>query len=122
VASSIELAAQRKQTQALLDRGNAIRVVLNHATVINDSSGGTKPGAPVSRVQQTFHWSQPSTQLPERVTPDGSLAVPEYILIGRYDAAIERGDWFYHEGVKYQVVFIHPDKSYEIRAEVVYRG
>lgn len=122
MASSIELAAQRKQTQALLARGNGIRVVLNHATIVNDASGGQTPGAPVSRTEQTFHWSQPSTQLPERVTPDGSLAVPEYVLVGRHDAVIERGDWFYMDGIKYQVVFIHPDRSYETRAEVVYRG
>lgn len=61
-------------------------------------------------------------QLPERRTVEGQSLTPEFILLGNYGADIENGDWFYLDGVKYEVVFVHPDRSYEVVAEVVYRG
>jgi hypothetical protein len=61
-------------------------------------------------------------QLPERRTIEGQSLTPEFILLGEYGADIENGDWFYIDGVKYEVVFVHPDRSYQTKAEVVYRG
>jgi hypothetical protein len=117
-----ELKAQRKLTAEFIRRGNRQRLTLSYADKVADASGGHTRGPATVRDTQEFHWSIPTTQLPERVTLDGTVVVPEYILVGHHDAVVERGDWFYLGGVKYEVVFIHPDRSYETRAEVVYRG
>lgn len=117
-----EVAVQRKLTREFIRRGNRKELVLNFEQKVADLSGGMKRGVPDTRSKQVFHLAVPTTQLPERVTAAGITAVPEYILVGYHDAVVQRGDWFYMDGIKYEVVFVHPDRSYETRAEVVYLG
>lgn len=117
-----ELATQRRLTAEFIRRGNRKRLLLNRETLVQDLSGGWRQGTPTALAGQEFHLGLPTTQLPERNTAAGQTVQPEYVLVGYHNADIHRGDWFFLDGIKYEIVFIHPDRSYETRAEVVYLG
>jgi hypothetical protein len=95
---------------------------LNRVTWISDSSGGSKPGPPSTLTSQRVTLIAPTQQLPERRTIAGITVVPEYLLKGKHDADIQRGDWYFVDGVKYEIVFVYPDRRYQTKAEVVYLG
>jgi hypothetical protein len=122
VTTSVELQAQRRQTMA--EVGATGRwMTLNRQEWVENISGGNRPsGPPASLVRQRLLLVAPTTQLPERQTIGGITMVPEYILKGDYQADVQRGDWFYIDGVKYEVVFVHPNREYQVKAEVVYLG
>jgi len=122
--TALELDRNRKMTDFFIKtHPRKTAIVLSRETFVNDGAGGWKrSGVPQTRSSQDMAFLPVTTQLPVRRTQDGQEVNPEYTLIARYDAVIEPGDWFWVNGVKYEVVFIHPDKSYEIKAEVTYRG
>lgn len=118
-----ELAANKRQTDAFIrTHPNRVAITLSRQTMVNDEEGGWVSDTTVVGGQQYVALIATNLQLPIRRSVDGQEIQPEYILIGYPDADITRGDWFWLDGVKYEVVFVNPNRSYEVRAEVAYRG
>lgn len=119
---AVELNVMRRQTKAYIER-EPVKMILNREEATGDGQGGviiTSGPIPV----QTFAFDAMS--LPQqgqiRRTVDAQEVQPEYALMGEYNADVKRGDWFFLEGIKYEVVFVHPDRTYQVFAEVAYRG
>lgn len=121
-ATASELAAKRRGTKAFIDRDpNKYAIVLSREDL--EWSGGSFNRTNLrSLKQQPMVLVATNQQLPERRTLEGQSLTPEFVLIGEYGTDIRNGDWFYLDGVKYEVVFVREDRSYEVVAEVVYRG
>lgn len=122
IAVNVELQQQRRMTLAEINAAPTM-VAFQRQDYIDDLSGGQKPsGTPQTLTAQRITLMSPTTQLPERRTSVGITVQPSYLLKAKWDADVERFDWFYIDGVKYEVVFIHPDRRYQTKAEVVYLG
>jgi hypothetical protein len=122
VAISVETQQQRRMTLAEIGAAPTV-MTLQRQEYIDDLSGGRKPdGAPISLRSQRVTIISPTQQLPERRTLAGITVQPEFLIKGRWDADIERGDWYFVNGVKYEVVYVDPDRRYQTKAEVVYLG
>jgi hypothetical protein len=126
VVSTVELLAQRRQTVAAI-KLDPTTAAFKRRTTVPDNSGGTRPGPVTTLMEQTFTIVEPTTQLPERRTADGVAITPEYVLVGRWDADVLRGDWWFVNGVKYEIVFVHDNhlpenQRYQVKAEVAQRG
>jgi hypothetical protein len=121
-SSAVELVVQRRNTLEMLSRDSSL-IILNREEKISDGGAGYVFGHPVSLPVARFKMVTPTTQLPERRSLDGQAVVPEFELIGHWNADVRRGDWYFLDGVKYEVIFIHePRNGYEVTAEVAYRG
>jgi hypothetical protein len=117
-----ELEANRRNTAEFIRRDPARVVpVLSREDLVWDGGSFTRQNQRQVR-GHAMALIASVQQLPERRTVEGQSLTPEFILLGEYGADILNGDWFYIEGVKYEVVFVHPDRSYQTKAEVVYRG
>ena len=119
--AGVELAQQRRMTLAEIAAA-PMTIAFQRQTWVPDDSGGQKQGAVLSLVVQRLTAIQPTQQLPERRTLAGITVQPEFMIKGRHDADIQRGDWYHLEGVRYEVVYIHPDRRYQTKAEVVHLG
>lgn len=118
-----ELVVQRKNTDAYLDADGESVTLSRSGVMVSDGAGGFKPGSAAGPVPpQTFVLATTDRQLPVRRTVDGLEISPEYIMTGAYDADVQPGDWFYRNGLKYEVVFVHLDRNFQTTAEVIYRG
>jgi hypothetical protein len=119
--SNVEVEVLRVNTKAYIDAAPT-SIIISRAMWVSDGSGGRIPGTPTELEPQRVAFHAAALALPVRRTLDGIEITPEYLLLGTWDADIERGDTFFVDGVKYEVAFVQPDRSYEVRAEVVYRG
>jgi hypothetical protein len=118
-----ELRANIKQTDAFIKSHPYKRnIVLSRQDKVDDGAGGWTSAPAVIGSPSEMALVPSATQLPVRRTLDGQEVTPEYTLIARHTADIRNGDWFWVDGIKYEVVFVFPNKSYEIKAEVIYRG
>ncbi len=63
-------------------------------------------------------------QEPERfiITEPGERVRVVYVLIGTYDDDIQKGDYWMDGDDKLEVVFVHPDKSFQTKAEIIRIG
>jgi hypothetical protein len=113
---------QKRNTLAYLDADAEWVTLSRNAMPAADGSGGYTAGGTTPLDPQEFVLTTTNRQLPIRRTVDGLEVSPEYIMTGRWDADIQAGDWFFRNGVKFEVVFVHLDRSYETTAEVMYRG
>lgn len=116
-----ELRMQRRLTAAFVHQSRQM-VVLRRAERTPDGAGGFTEGTPVSLRPQRFALV---IQVLEGTTANEHATTPEadaYALVGRHDADIRVGDRLTFDGREYWVTFIHPDRSYETRAEVGYLG
>lgn len=59
---------------------------------------------------------------PLRETLDGEAVQPDYVLLGEFDSNMARWDKFEDNGRRYQVLFVHEKKAYEVKGEVKYLG
>ena len=124
MAQRVELLVMRRQTAEYIKREPVV-LTLQRNQLVSDGQGGWTPTAgPIPAGKQTFAFDAMGRVQAGHVrrTVDGQEVEPEYALMGKYDADVQRGDWFFIEGIKYEVVFVHPDRSYEVSAEVAYRG
>ncbi len=119
---SFELHIQQRNTVAHLEADGEMVTLSRNSTPTPDEAGGFTPGGPGSLAPQVFVMETSTRQLPVRRTVDGLEVNPEYVLTGLWDADIQPGDWFFKDGAKYEVVFVHLDRSYMTTAEVIYRG
>jgi hypothetical protein len=118
-----ELEAQKRQTQAFID-ALPMDVIFSRATTVPNGAGGFRKEAPSPIPPQRVRFLIPgaSGQQGERELLDGQVVQVDYILLSPVDADIQRGDWFYLDGMKYEVVTVRTVGGYEKKAEVTNRG
>lgn len=123
--SEVELKYNRRQTAAFIAY-DAITVVLQHASVVPTAAGGMTRTSTSSRDPQTARMLPMGSgaTAPVRRQVDGEEVAAQFLLVLPWDAEVERGDWYYHDGLKYEVVWVpeHPQRFYETKVEVTLRG
>lgn len=117
---STETDMQRVQTKAFIDADPA-DIILSRAELVSNGAGGTRLGAPSSIPSQTVRII-PTGPGTERELVDGQTVQVDYVVMGEYDFDVLRGDWFYKDGIKYEVVSFANTGHYEVKAEVTNRG
>jgi hypothetical protein len=123
MASAVEIAVQRKNTQVFID-ADPVDVILNRAERIENGSGGFIKQAPSSLTAQRVRLTPQATQgrLEEKQLLDGQMVEVDYHMVGDVDLDVERGDWFFLGGLKHEVVWVISVGSYETKAGVTNRG
>jgi hypothetical protein len=116
-----ELRVQRNLTLWFL-KADGRNIVLQRRTRTPDGAGGTLVGEPVSLVPQCFRLLPQEDGATARTTAEGEIATPEYMLMGRWDANMQRFDEFVADGRRYQIVFITENRQYETKGEAIFLG
>jgi hypothetical protein len=125
LVSAQELAFNRRLTDKFIAY-DPIDLSLTRYTKTPQADGGFKYTSPVSIAAQTFRLIPASDRAPEAATSSGRMVTPEYVLLGLWDANMERFDSFLFAGVEYEIAFIRPahtsENRYETKGDVVRRG
>lgn len=116
-----ELAIQRKLTASFI-AADTMSVVLMRSVPGPDGEGGTVLGAPSPLPAQVMRLIPLQDGAPELMTSDGVQISPTYILMGAWDADMQRGDRFTVGTGHYEVVSINQNRQYETKGEVAYLG
>lgn len=116
-----ELELQRRLTLGFL-LADAQQIILQRPVRTSDGAGGTVVSSTISLPPQTFRLLPSEDGATARTTAEGETATPEYMLLGRWDADLERFDEFQIGGRRFQVVFITENRQYESKGEVTYLG
>jgi hypothetical protein len=119
--SQAELRAQRTITEEFI-RADSLEVTLLRSTFTPDGAGGEVKGDPAPLPVQTMRLIPASDGAQERFTADGEAVRPSYMLMGKFDADMERWDELIVDGIRYQIVFVNQNRQYQTKGEVVYRG
>lgn len=121
--NSTELAVQQANTRMYIE-ADPITITLNYAALLDTGSGGRRRGPTSTRPPQTVRLvpQGASGNLAERQMLDGQMVQVHYHLVGESDIEIERGDWFFLNGHKHEVVWVTHPGGYETKAEVTDRG
>lgn len=112
--SNIELSIHRKGTERFIN-GDPTEIVLTPSSEV--WSGGTKTyGTDTERQPQTFKiiWSGSETGLV--VKSQGTTRRFDFILVGKYDAQVEIGDFWTLNDQHFQVEWVAPANGYEVKA------
>jgi hypothetical protein len=120
--SGAELNMQRKLTAQFIE-ADALEIQLLRADQVSNGSGGFTTGdpEPVGGLQRMrLIPLQDGSQ--ERLDANGKLVTPAYMLMGAYNADMERWDTFELGEKRYQIVFINQNTQYETKGEVAYLG
>jgi hypothetical protein len=115
-----ELKAQRRNSIAFIE-ADAVWVDLLRAERTDDGAGGFVTGDPVPVGAQRLRLLPQEDGATARTTAEGETATPEYMLMGPWNANMQRYDEFELNGVRYQIVYID-DRQYELKGEVVRLG
>jgi hypothetical protein len=115
-----ELKAQQRLSLAFIE-ADARDVILQRSPRTDDGAGGVVVGAPVPVGPQRLRLLPQEDGATERTTAEGESATPQYMLMGPWNANMQRFDEFTLDGVRYQVVYID-DRKYELKGEVIRLG
>lgn len=115
-----ELKVQRRNSIAFIQADGRM-VDLLRSSRTSDGAGGTVVGDPVSVGAQLLRLLPQEDGATARTTSEGETATPQFILMGPWDANMQRFDEFVLDGVRYQVVYID-DRKYELKGEVIRLG
>lgn len=115
-----ELRAQQRISQAFID-ADAQDVILMRSPRLDDGAGGFTLGEAVPQGAQRLRLLPQEDGATARTTAEGETATPEYMLMGPWDANMERFDEFQIGTTRYQIVYID-DRKYELKGEVVRLG
>jgi hypothetical protein len=118
--AAVELAAQRKATEWYIKADAFPCVLTRNVRVPNGAGGYVMASLPLPSQNLRMNPLQDIGR--ERQTADGRVATPQYVLIGTYDADIQRFDTFTKDGRDYQVVFMVENQQYQVKGEVIYLG
>ena len=119
--ASGELSIQRRLTAEFI-KSDSVDVVLYRSAPVADGKGGTVKGSPAPLPEQCMRLIPLGDGATERFTANGQAVQPQYMLMGSYDADMQRFDSFTLDGVRYEVVFVNQNRQYETKGEVYYRG
>lgn len=121
--SDAEVQLNRLQTTAWIDY-DPRTIVLQTVDAVPTSSGGFTRDTS-SRVPQIGRLiSRGDVEARPRPMVDGEIVEDDFVLVFPWDALVERGDWFYLDGLKYEVVWVNdgPTRFYERKCGVTLRG
>lgn len=121
MTSTRQLQALRRDTAAMIKAEPTILVLHRYGEPQPDSAGGTLPGAPLDVAQHDYYFGGLAagagyTKL--LASEQGEEVLQRYVLIGTHDADIREGDWFFINGLRYEVADIDPDRSFQVKANV----
>lgn len=119
--SWVELSALRKGTVAFI-KADANTFVLARSMFVDDGAGGHSRGAPSQLPPQLMRLIPLQDGSTLQLTADGEQIEPSYMLMGTWDADMERWDTFELGGRRYEIVSVNQNRQYETKGEVVYRG
>ena len=120
--NATEARIQRKLTLAFIASDSA-SFTLVPTTYASNGSGGRKRVDSPARLPQSMRLiPQSGTVGTERETLDGMVVQPTYVLLGEWNAGMARGDRFTYGGTRYEVVWVHENRNYETKGEVITRG
>lgn len=111
--STIELSIHRK--------GQNVSSLLIHVDCSHPSaevwSGGTKTyGSGTPRQSQDFKVIWSGSQDGIVVASEGTTRRFDFVLVGRYDAEVEIGDFWKVDNQHFQIEWVAPDNGYEVKA------
>jgi hypothetical protein len=117
-----EVRIQRKLTTDFIE-ADALEIQLLRAAKTDNGSGGYEfsDPAPVGGLQR-FRLIPLQDGTTERYDANGKQVFPQYMLMGQFDADMERWDVFELNGDRYQIVHINQNRQYETKGEVAYLG
>lgn len=120
--SAAELRILKLNTVAFIE-ADPREIVLTRYPRVPNGTGGTRPGTPVPQPVQTLRVIPvESSRAVERVSVDGATVMPSWVLLGRWDANMARGDRFpLQGGLTGEIVYVHETRLYEAKGEVVVR-
>jgi hypothetical protein len=115
-------------TQKLLEYEGEDLVLNRPPGLVDDGAGGKKrvDGSDISLASQRFFVGGLVTMgrgvatQPERwiITSLGERYREFAVLIGLPDADVEEGDWFARQNDRWEVLFIHDDRTFQTKVEV----
>lgn len=116
------LDAQKRLTEAFIAVDPRVVTLIPQVKTSNGSGGFTlAPGIP--RAPQTFTLlAQAKGQEEPTKTEDGQVMRTDYVLVGKYNAAIAPLDYWIDGDSRYTVEYILPYNGYEVRAGVTRYG
>lgn len=94
-------------------KADPIEVTLSRPTKVDAGNGGWKPGIPVTLNPQQMRLVPFKRRVSDDVqnTQDGQLMLAPYILVGRYNIDVQKGDEFTHNDLSYRVHSIEPKSN-----------
>lgn len=115
--ASSYLRVQRKNTEAFIN-ADPIVVSLVPRVKTKTAGGGKKMEKGTPKSAQKFRLIPQGDVQPSVQTPDGIQLTPTFVLLGKFDADIDRWDTFQLNGHDYQVVStVRPEHTIENRYE-----
>ena len=115
----LELDAQRIVTASMIMAFPSM-INLRRTTMVDDGAGGVVASGSPASLGAVARWFQrvPTDDF-ERVVEKGDEVVSAAILVGLYTDDIKNNDEFDKDGHTWQVVFVHENTTYEVRAGCV---
>lgn len=99
-----------RKNMVVFINADPINIVLSRATKVSTPAGGYVEGTPVLLAPQTFRMTPFKRRLSDftKDTQDGKIPQADYILTGRWDCDILRGDTFTFNGDDLEVISVEP--------------
>lgn len=114
-----ELRMQRRQIVQFI-KAQKTTISLKRPQLAQTAAGGQTPGPPVDIDPQDFRLVPFKRRLVVGTvdTQEGEVPFLKYVLIGRYDADVEIGDWFTLDDVTYTVKSLERNRTIRTAAEL----
>lgn len=118
--SDFETEEQRRVTESLIESRPIYARINRPPAYVSDGAGGMhRVGA--TQVRSPLRCFLTDVEKDETFIVDdiGERITDYHVLIADYQADLKQGDWFVWEGRKYIVLYIHPNRAYQVKASVV---
>lgn len=118
--SEAELSAHRITTKWFV-KADSFECALVRNSQVPDGAGGYTMSS-ITLPLQTLRMVPLQDSTSNRISSDGRLLRPRYMLIGEWEVTIEKFDNFVKDDRRYEVVFVLDNDQYQVKAEVAYLG
>lgn len=114
--------ADRIQTKMLLEYGQeSVRgiALIRQGPPADDGAGGVIfPEEPTTQDAKPRFFQATSGEPQFVTTSNGQSVQVTHVLIGRWDDDIQSEDAFMLDGQRYEVIYVDPDKRFQVKAKV----
>lgn len=127
-SSQVMLLAQKQATAMLIREEPTLIALIREGAWARTSGGGQKRLTGSVTLPGVLRWfsgvgraagpATASTNDVQRYSFQGELIVSDHVVVGPLTDDIQAGDEFLLGIRRFQVIFVHPNKSFEVRAEV----
>lgn len=101
-------------------------IKLKRREKIPSPSGGHTLGPPTTLPTQRFRLVPFKRRLTHMAASgqggEGAVTSLPYVLVGKHDADVKRGDYFDHKGLRYEVGELEPNRRVRTAAEITEKG